>query len=195
MGGVCLYVKNTISSKLISNLSVKTDYFESIFIECMLNKKVFVIGMCYRRPGTPFHLFQDKLSSILERITSNCIIMGDFNADLFKESEMGSILNFSNNLYEYNYSPMITKPTRVQNRSATLLDQIWVNFEAKRQFKSNIVFSGITDHFPTVFYLEEKCKDKNIKRISFRKKGQDCDEQFKQALNNSNINGLIVTVG
>ena len=192
MGGVCLYVKNTIASKVISKFCIKTDHFESIFIECMLNKKVYVIGMCYRRPGTPFHLFQDKLSNILEQITSNCIIMGDFNADLFKESESASILDFANNLYEYKYSPMITKPTRVQNRSATLLDQIWVNFEAKVQFKSIIIFSGITDHFPTVFYLDERCNDINTKQITYRKKGEICDEQFKHALDNSQINDIML---
>ena len=192
-GGVCLYIKDTIVCRLRPELNVKTDYIETVFVECSIDKSPLVIGMCYRRTGTPVHLFQAQLSTIVEQINHKCVILGDFNIDLLKKGIDAEVRNFVNNMSEYAFSPIVTKPTRVQKRSATLLDHIWVNFEPYHNFHhTHILLTGITDHFPVSFYWEREINSNiNKKTITYRKKGEECDNQFRVALMNSEIYNVL----
>ena len=85
--------------------------------------------MCYRRSGTDIPLGERELSAILENINTKCILMGDFNTNMLNVSENHLIRNFCNSIKEYSFLPMIDKPTRVHNFTATLLDQIYINFD------------------------------------------------------------------
>ena len=191
-GGVGLFIKDTIKCRPRSNLSIKTDHLESIFIECYINNHPIVIGMCYRRDGTPMQAFQEDLSTIIEQINSNCIIMGDFNIDLLKSDEEASVRDFINTMHEFAFKPIVTKPTRVFNNSATLLDHIWVNFEPVRNFHTSIILSGITDHFPVVYHMQTgNTSYINKKMICYRKRGEDCENRFRVALENSDLDEVL----
>ena len=50
-------------------------------------------------------------------------------------------------LLDLGYLPIITKPTRITDHSATLIDHIYTNVPQK-VVKSGICFAGITDHLP-----------------------------------------------
>ena len=85
-------------------------------------------------------------------------------------------------MHEYFYTPVIIKPTRVLNGSATILDHIWVNFDNNSEHVSSIIFSGITDHFPVVYHLKTHTKTREYKTIHFRLSGEQCDTSFKTKL-------------
>ena len=93
-GGVCIYVKENIQSRLRSDLCRSFEYLETVFIECLINNRPVVIGMVYHRPGTSFQQFIDGLSEILENVSSNCILMGDFNLNLLNHQFDNNIGNF-----------------------------------------------------------------------------------------------------
>ena len=183
-GGVCLYIKNKLACIVRSDLCVKKDHFESIFVECrpyVANKKL-IIGMIYRRPGTPQAAFQQDLDSVLNKIDSPCILMGDYNINLLNENNDNSIANFANNLREKSFTEVILKPTRVHCHTATLIDHMWVNFSQSMNHKSRIIFSDVSDHFPTVyFYHHFKCNRGN-KVIEFREKKEQNDIKFKERI-------------
>ena len=190
-GGVCLYVSNIFESKIRADLCITKEHIETIFAECTFNEKRFVIGVVYHRPGSSLASFQDDLASILERINSQCILMGDLNVNILNENDVSTI-NFVNLMKEYMYSPMITKPTRVTSTSATLLDQIWINFEQANGYLSKIAGSGLTDHYPVIFYLESIKPQNMFKSISFRRKGETHDNLFKTNLMTSNIQDILL---
>ena len=193
-GGVCLYLKETIKCRPRLDLNVATEHLESVFVECLIDNSTLVIGMCYHRPSIPIKLptFQAELSNIVEKIHGKCVIMGDFNVDLLKSREDAVISSFINNLNEYAFKPIIIKPTRVCNNSATLLDHIWVNFEPFESFITYIIFSGITDHFPVLYQMHiNDSAHINTKTITYRKKGEDCDNRFKVALEDSDIHDVL----
>ena len=53
--------------------------------------------------------------------------MADFNIDLLKSETYDSSYNFLFSAQSYSSSPVIDKPTRTNNKSATLIDNILVN--------------------------------------------------------------------
>ena len=46
-GGVCLFVRNTIICKQLPNLCVKTNHFESIFVECTSDFKLTILLLSF----------------------------------------------------------------------------------------------------------------------------------------------------
>ena len=50
-GGVGLYIKNSITYKVIDELYLNLNFAENIWIEVETNKKSIVVGVVYRHPG------------------------------------------------------------------------------------------------------------------------------------------------
>ena len=51
--------------------------------------------------------------------------------------------------------PTITRPTRITQRSATLIDNIFVSSKLHRNFDSMIILDDISDHLPTLTLLKQ----------------------------------------
>ena len=77
--------------------------------------------------------------------------MGDFNVDLLKHAHNNSSHEFLEMLQSASFLPLISKPTRVSNQSATLLDNILCNTLPLPE--SLITLSDITDHYPVLSYF------------------------------------------
>ena len=191
-GGVCLYISNRVVSKIRADLCVKSDHLETVFADCVVNENVLTIGVIYHRPGTSETLFVHDLQTILEKVKTRCVLIGDFNENLLNESDDNNVRNFVLSIREYAYSPIITKPTRIMNNSISLLDQMWVNFDQPQGFHSNVIISGITDHFPTIFFYALPIKCETYKKITYRRKGEMCDNVFKDKLRDSNLGDILL---
>ena len=50
-GGVGLYIKNSITYKIIDELDLNLNFAKNIWIEVETNKKSIVVGVVYRHPG------------------------------------------------------------------------------------------------------------------------------------------------
>ena len=148
---MCLYVRKDLGCKVREDLVLAENHIETIFVECLINKKNLVIGMIYHRPGTSSEHFFDDLNALLEKINSNCIILGDFNINLISYNNKS--INLVNFFREFSFIPCITKPTRVTNNSVSLIDHIWTNIIDDAVIESKIIFSDVSDHFPVVLNL------------------------------------------
>ena len=178
MGGVCIYVKDSINCKLRKDLELIKYHIELMFIECIIDNKVYLIGMVYRRPGSSINRFMEDLEMTLDKINQNCILMGDYNINLLN-TDNNQVQNLVNVMTQYSYYSVINKPTRVYKNSATIIDHMWVNFDLCNSCHSSIVFCGITDHFPIILNLKNvgiKCPRKVI---SYRRSGDYFDELFR----------------
>ena len=78
--------------------------------------------------------------------------MGDFNIDLLKCEISDYSHNFLLSLQCYSFFPVIDKPTRVYNNSATLIDNIFVNRFDYIISGGNIV-SDISDHYSQFCFI------------------------------------------
>ena len=82
-------------------------------------------------------------------------LVGDFNMNLLdyekcKKKKSTRNLNF---IYENSMIPTINKPTRVTRQSTIIIDHIITNCFINFDFKTAILKSDISDHFPISFFL------------------------------------------
>jgi hypothetical protein len=90
--------------------------------------KNIVVGTIYRPPKGKFEIFETNLSKILPKIDKSKIItylMGDFNIDLLKTESCDFSNRFSEQLFTSSFFPLITRPTRITEHTATLIDNIF----------------------------------------------------------------------
>ena len=160
---------------------------ESIFYEFTLNNnRKFLVGCIYRH-HSPLKTFVDEfLTVILSKISKEknkiCAIMGDFNADLLKIDTNEDTNYFYNILTSQSFRPLILQPTRVTSKSATLIDNIFINDMALHSTGGNIT-SSISDHFAQFCALDIYHKNNNH---NLNKKGRSYknfnSDEFKNEL-------------
>lgn len=181
-GGVGMYISQTVKYKVRSDLNNATDHYESCFIEIENNDHTnVIIGVIYRA-HTSIYDFITEINPMLENISNenkNTYIMGDFNIDLLKEESNRPIHEYLNLILTHSFIPTITKPTRITENSATLIDNILTNNYCN--VSSKILTTDISDHFPTVLITRTKIKQ-NL--------SNDKIPTYKRNYSNNNVNHL-----
>jgi exonuclease III len=159
-GGVMLLIKNHIPYTVREDLSIFDEKIECIFVE--IEKHVFqtekniLVGLLYRPPDTNVDKFNRIFSDLLSKIgTKNyCFYMlGDYNINLLNSESHSPTASFIDILFENNLTPAITKPTRVTEKTATVIDNIFHNCFSNKSAFHGIIYSDISDHFP-VFIID-----------------------------------------
>lgn len=177
-GGVCMYIRNQISYKILSPMSIMCDHIETLFVDTYLGKKEVVIGVLYHRPNSNYNLFIESLENILQEISSTgktAALIGDFNVNILNTSN-SKVKQFISTFYSYGFYPCINKPTRVQNRSATIIDHIWIN-NVQIVLKSGILLTDVSDHFAPFICCAETSKSYEHLKFAYR--------DYKNADNNT----------
>ena len=186
-GGVAIYLHENFQGKIIQNVSLQLDHIESLFIE-VTGIKSFITGIVYRPPNASCAEFLKSVTDILEFITTRenvpCYVMGDFNLNLLKHYE-NNVSDFINLMYSYLFIPLIIKPTRVTQTSASIIDHIWTN-DLQNYQTSGIIFASISDHFPVFasFKLHESKLQHSETVIKKRIYNSDSINLFKSDLQN-----------
>ena len=97
-----------------------------------------------------FNSHMENILSIIKIENKLNYITGDFNIDLLKTDTHAPSSAFLELLYSYGYLPLINKPTRVTNSSATIIDHIYCNKIMDQATFQDIFYTDISDHY-TVF--------------------------------------------
>ena len=90
-------------------------------------------------------------------------MLGDLNIDLLKYEEHRLTSSFLDMFYSNNVFPLITKPTRVTQTTATLIDHVLTkNFDVWGKHRQGILCTDISDHY-VVFHIagNNMCKSKD----------------------------------
>lgn len=185
-GGLALFLHVKFQGKILHNLSFQQPHLESLFLE-VTGTYNYVIGIIYRPPNANSMAFLTSLQEILEFLTLNygrsCYIIGDFNINLFAHGN--NVNDLTNLFFSHSYFPTITKPTRVTESSATLIDHIWTNDFCNYQC-SGVVYTQISDHFPVFSTFSIPIANSVNHYITFRRRiyNSDSINSFKSALSN-----------
>ena len=133
-----------------NELNTQTDDFESVWIEIKNKKsKNIVCGCIYRHPSgnlKEFLAYMEKCLSKLSKENKEIYISGDFNIDLLKLETKSSYEEFYNLLTSFGFLPQITDPTRVTDSTATVIDNIFVNYFDSKTLSGNIMIN-FSEHF------------------------------------------------
>ena len=165
-GGVCFYIRDDIPYKTRPDLC--NDDLEDLWLEILLPKsKPIYASVCYRNDKNNNLL--KCLENSMSKLRPDCdfIILGDFNICLLK-SKSKLCREYKSFLNMFNCKQLIKLPTRVTNKTSSLLDHIFTNNPSKIN-QSGIIKTGFSDHYLTY------CSRKNVKfslgkhkRIKFR---------------------------
>ena len=198
-GGVSLLIRNNIEYTLRKDLCFQEDNFESVFVE--IDKKVFnksrnlIVGVVYRPPDTDIRKFNEVLDKCLGIIRAEkklSYLMGDYNVNIMNFEQHIPTQEFVDLLSSHGHLPYITKPTRVTQRSATLIDNIFSNDTDSVEYThSGILYTDISDHFP-IFYIDYSCSIENVDSVVHRRVYSDENiAAFKTKLSEKNWNDVL----
>ena len=117
-------------------------------------------------------------------------MVGDFDINVldFNGSKMAQ--NFANLMFRDALIPTINKPTFATRNTATAIDHIITNSAINAEFKTGIIQTDISDHFP-VFFIFKCVVDSTEAREEFiykRNYSSNSIETFKQKLREVNWN-------
>jgi hypothetical protein len=186
-GGVALFIANSVSFTPRHDLNLNAnDSFECIFVD-VTNAQfgTKTVGAVYRPPDTNLDLFMAGFETCLLKLCNSrteCLIAGDYNIDLLKCDVHPGSDNFLNNLYAHSILPLITRPTRFNSNSSTLIDNILVN-KPNDTSVSGILITDISDHLPVFYVSSQKVENPTSKTILTSRQISDNNvENFKMDL-------------
>ena len=150
-GGISVFVLDGYEVTVLNHYTISSPTIESLFLKINHSKanKNFVLGTAYKPPSINCEIFTDALCNIISGLYirgGELILCGDFNIDLFAIDTLVPTAEFVNRLFSLSLTPVITKPTRVTDHSATLIDNIFINDAL--DYRAGILSSDISDHFP-----------------------------------------------
>ena len=96
------------------------------------------------------------------------LLAGDINIDLLK-TNLQSTQDYLNTMLSYNLIPSIIIPTRVNDRSCTLIDHIFVRLPKSKinnQITSGNFISDISDHFSNFIIIDIELKKQQKDHLS-----------------------------
>ena len=118
--------------------------------------KSFIICISYKPPDCPIScLYDEFMPNYISTLSFGkpIITLGDLNCDLLKRGRESS--TFVDLCAIMNLTQVITEPTRITDRSATLVDVILVSDQALVT-ESGVIDTGISDH--SLVYCILNCK-------------------------------------
>jgi len=159
-GGVGFYIRDNLNAKIIENLSP----FENKIIEALTiqlsypDGKQVLLSCVYRSNGILHNVtqaqqldrFMNSFAELLSNLQSKKLdsyLFIDSNIDLLNLRQQ-SAENYMNLLLEKSFLQVISKATRIQNQSKSLIDHILFNVNCLN-LTSGTLISDISDHFFT----------------------------------------------
>ena len=165
-GGAALYVNKVLKAIPRPDLKIDLPLVESCWVEIdpNNNRKHIMIGCIYKHPPAnveEFTLTFDEFLNKLNPSKYDMYIMGDMNIDLLKYHSHQQTERYLDMIYSLDLLPVITKPTRITNHTATLIEHIYTN--NVNRLTSGIVTVDISDHLSVFCMVDTPLKKQKIR--------------------------------
>jgi len=198
-GGVCIYVRKDIKCYTVVDFYNEfcTDMtFECCGIKVIIEKVViYVLTIYHTGPESTFKIFFQKLEELLMKLMDSekhkIIIAGDFNLDVLKHSSTRT--QFFDLLSSYSIKWMINEPTRITNNSATAIDNVLTNLNAK-EIDVSVIHSKLSDHAGQFCKVYMQIKTHNVGLISKRFFTEEALQYFQNDMFQYDWENLLTTV-
>ena len=175
-GGSLIYISQKLSYKVRKDLQLhRPKELESVFIELLIpSKSSLILGTIYKHPSMQhFNFNNDFMKKLFNKISlanKRSLIADDFNLNLIKYRQIIGVNQFLEVMLTSNFTWQITLPTRINQKSATPIDNIFLNYHEHQYISSNLT-NYISDHLPQFIIVEnllENIIDRNGDQIERR---------------------------
>ena len=153
-GGVCIYCHESVS--VLRRPDLESDMLELLWLEVHEKKGKRLLGCYYRPPSGSVSSWEvlDENVAGATTVTSNIIIVGDFNVNML-EPHSTSMQHARSFLSKFQFSNRVHSPTRVSRGSSTLID--WVLATVPGDILCNVMPCDISDHYAVMGTLSGHC--------------------------------------
>ena len=192
-GGVSLFMSNEISYSELTEFTKVQEYIECLFLKINFKDIIYIIGIVYRPPNSDIEQFTETLNDILSQISHlPCYIMGDYNLDLLKHECHNPTEHFLNTMYSNSLIPLIYKPTRETDSTATLIDNIFTNhYDVNDKLYQGIFLIDISDHYGIFHIMDKQCTTNDSSQL-LRVINESRIEKYKDCISNTDWTALNV---
>ena len=119
--------------------------------------------------------------------------MGDYNLDLLKNETHLPTSKFLDLMYSCSFLPLIHKPTRVTNQTATLIDNIFTNdMQLNDSILNGILLTNISDHFPIFHIVKNMSYSIETNALIKRRVNEENIQSFKEKLSEINWDEILM---
>ena len=136
-GGVGLYISKELTFIRRRDLEITGDGIESCLVEFTREKENNIVIACiYRHPSTDCAKLHNALKAQLFNLNNKgkeVFVLVDININFLTYNRDNKILDNLDMLLDLGYMPLITKPTRITDHTATLIDHFYTNVPQKKQ--------------------------------------------------------------
>ena len=151
-GGVIIYTNEKFKTTKLDVLSFsQRNFMEAIALEIEFNNQKINVACIYKPPKVNVKTFTDKFKDYVESLSTKneTYICGDFNINLLKHESHTDTKIFADQMFSSGFYPLINKPTRITENTATLIDNIWCNnVNHTHDSFSGIIIDDLSDHLP-----------------------------------------------
>ena len=197
-GGTALYISNDLKFKPRKDLSCllySDKELESTFCELMFEKQEnVIIGCIDKHPPMKTETFIENFFIPLLQKTNKekkrLVLMGDFNINLLEYGNSLHVNNFIDSLQSFFLLPSISLPTRITDRSRTLIDNIFFTPSKYKPHSGNLLV-GISDHLPQYLVFENFKTGKQHEVKYYRKWKNFNDVKFFDDFHKVNRNDML----
>ena len=190
-GGVSILANHKLRTREHPDLIIPTKLFEYNVVELKTNNNNILLVSGYRPPNSNPKNFMKEYKDVLTKIKElkhhEVIIGMDHNFDLLKSASNTSTNQFLELNIDKDLTPCITKPTRVTNKTATLIDNMLISNKLHYNYTPYVVTDDLSDHFLSLVVLHNinKCKKDKVK-ICKRKIDSKANDLIKTELDSVN---------
>lgn len=155
-GGIVVYVNNRIKASLVDCVMNTADV---LLLNISFNNNLVSLFGVYRKHEYSVNNFLAELEPVFNNFKTNSIVIGDLNIDINRtNTETEAYLSL---MYNYSFTSLIDKHTRITKDSCTNIDHIFVRHKHLNNFKAAIFHLNITDHSLTA--LSMSTEKSNVK--------------------------------
>ena len=164
-GGTALLLHNSVKLKKIINTPF-IDNFESICAEVYFQNFNILVAEYYRPLNCDDTLFVEALNALLveSHHYKYAFLCTDHNYDLLKIDKHKRTNDCLTLMYDFDFVPLILKPTRITHVSSTLIDNIFVKSPIIQKNWSFVLVDGMSDHYPCLVAYQLKAHSSAIKQ-------------------------------
>jgi len=159
-GGVALYVKKSLRTRVISESASVIGNLEYLFVELCLGSHKILLGVLYKPPKVNDI---DKLDDLLQRLSisySEILLAGDFNEDIIAKT--GKTRRYMSVIEEKSLRFVSAEPTHFSSTTSTAIDHFITSSISNVSRFSQISLPGISKH--DLIFLSLKCDMNHVTR-------------------------------
>jgi hypothetical protein len=185
-GGIIVYVSEKWN--IIRRDELESEELETMWLEITFSKsKSLFLCYVYRPPNSPVTWF-DSFGDQLERAAQfNCetILIGDFNIDAMSNNASRIYDQWNDIININNFTQVVTEPTRITERTSTIIDHIYVqNTEHVKEVLVPQI--SVSDHFAVCLTWKKRgFYNNSAKFITYRNMNKFNENMFIDDLNNN----------